>query len=181
MKKCKFSIISLIVVLMLIFTACGGSSGSASTPAASSKYPREHVLPGLLFYTKVITGGCVQHHHQGVTDMGSSVDRAVWVALDPQGPQSTLHVGWLVQSPVTLHTFPGHSRSSELLTVAYNFQILTSSPDLPVLRLFPLQTYVHGPQSKAPLGWDRSSRASCLPPFPLPTLLSQLSARSLSS
>ena len=157
------------------------SPGSPPTPAASSKCPREHVLPGLLFYTKVITGGCVQHHHQGVTDMGSSVDRAVWVALDPQGPQSTLHVGWLVQSPVTLHTFPGHSRSSELLTVAYNFQILTSSPDLPVLRLFPLQTYVHGPQSKAPLGWDRSSRASCLPPFPLPTLLPQLSARSLSS
>lgn len=71
------------------------SPGSPPTPAASSKCPQEHVLPGLLFYTKVITGGCVQHHHQGVTDMGSSVDRALWVALDPQGPQSTLHWGGL--------------------------------------------------------------------------------------
>lgn len=114
--------------MALTFILTPASPGSPPTPAASSKCPREHVLPGLLFYTKVITGGCVQHHHQGVTDMGSSVDGALWVALDPQGPQSTLHGGWLVQAPVTLHTFPGHSRSPELLTVAYNVQILTSSP-----------------------------------------------------
>ena len=80
----------------------------------------------------------------------------------PRPPRATINsaLGWLVQSPVTLHTFPGHSRSSELLTVAYNFQILTSSPDLPVLRLFPLQAIVHGPQSKAPLG------RGCSPPSP---------------
>ena len=63
------------------------SPGSPPTPAASSKWPLEHVLPGLLFYTKVITSGCVQHNHQGVSDIGSRVGGATghkqvctWVA-----------------------------------------------------------------------------------------------------
>ena len=43
MKKCKFSIISLIVVLMLVFTACGGSSGyeMAASAAPAAMAPQE--------------------------------------------------------------------------------------------------------------------------------------------
>lgn len=115
----------------------------------------------LLFYTKVITSGCAQHNLQGVSDIGSRVGGATghkqvctWVAA----------VGGLFLSRCT-HSQGIHAPLS-YLTVPYNFQILTSSPDLPVLRLFPLQTYVHGPQCKAPLGRDCGSPAS----FPLPTL-----------
>ena len=69
------------------------SPGSPPTPAASSKWPLEHVLPGLLFYTKVITSGCVQHNHQGVSDIGSRVGGATghkqvctWVACSVSCP-----------------------------------------------------------------------------------------------
>lgn len=45
MKKCKFSIISLIVVLMLVFTACGGSSdfsaASSVAVAPAAMAPQE--------------------------------------------------------------------------------------------------------------------------------------------
>lgn len=92
------------------------SPGSPPTPAVSSKWPLEHVLPGLLSYTKVITSGCVQHNHQGISDIGSRVDGALWVALGPHGPQATLHVGGLFLSRC-IHSQGIHAPLSYLLSL----------------------------------------------------------------
>ena len=71
------------------------------------------------------------------------------------------------RAPSAIHAPPNY------LLSAHNFQILTSSPDLPVLCLLPLQTYAHvppPPPSRVSLGPDCGSPTPFLLSPPLSTL-----------